>query len=417
MTSAFMHRDNQFYCEDVTVDSLADEYGTPLYVYSQNHFQKRIRDFDDALSSVDHEICYAVKCNGNLTVLNRMAEIGSGFDIVSGGELRRVLEAGGDPSRIVYAGVGKTRSEQEMALDADILMFNVESEPEMEQLNEVAGEMGKTADVALRVNPDVDAKTHDKISTGKKENKFGLPIALIDNYVETAEALPNLSLEGLHFHIGSQITSVEPFEKMIDKAGSLVDRLRDEGHDISTLNLGGGIGIRYRDETPITPYDWADVVVPEIEKRNLRLIVEPGRYLMGNAGILVVEVEYVKKSVTKNFVVVDGGMNDLIRPAMYDAYHEIVPLNPRNTDTITADVVGPICETSDYFGKDRDLPEPDPGDYLAIKSAGAYGFAMASQYNAFPRPAEVLVNENDHSVVRERETYEDLWTGEPDPRS
>ncbi|MFB6226913.1 MAG: diaminopimelate decarboxylase [bacterium] len=417
MTAEFTHRNNQFYCEDVPVDSLADEYDTPLYVYSQNHFQNRIENFKDALSSVDHEICYAVKCNGNLSVLNRMAEIGSGFDIVSGGELRRVLEAGGDPSQVVFAGVGKTRAEQEMALDAGILMFNVESVPEMQQLSKVAGEMGTTADIALRVNPDVDAKTHDKISTGKKENKFGLPIALIDDYVDEAASLPNISLEGLHFHIGSQITTIEPFEKMIDKASSLVDRLREEGHDISTLNLGGGIGIRYRDEQPLTPYDWADAVLPEIEKRDLRLIVEPGRFLMGNAGVLVTQVEYVKESVTKNFVVVDGGMNDLIRPAMYDAYHEIVPLNPRNADHITADVVGPICESSDYFGKDRELPEPQPGDYLAIKSAGAYGFAMASQYNAFPRPAEILVDENSHTVVREPEDYSDLWAGEKNPRT
>lgn len=417
MTNEFKHHNNQFYCEDVPVDSLADEYGTPLYVYSQNHFQKRIQDFQDALSPVDHEICYAVKCNGNLAILNRMAEIGSGFDIVSGGELRRVLEAGGDPSKVVYAGVGKTREEQKMALDAEILMFNVESVPEMQQLDELAGDMGKTAEIALRVNPDVDARTHDKISTGKKENKFGLPIALIDDYVGEAESLSNLSLEGLHFHIGSQITTIEPFEKMIEKATNLVDRLRDEGHDITTLNLGGGIGIRYRDETPLTPYDWADVVVPEIDKRDLRLIVEPGRFLMGNAGVLVTEVEYIKKSVTKNFVVVDGGMNDLIRPAMYDAYHGIVPLNPRDSDTITADVVGPICESSDYFGKNREIPEPEPGDYLAVKSAGAYGFAMASQYNAFPRPAEVLVNENSHEVIRERETYEDLWAGETNPQT
>lgn len=417
MTNEFQYRSNQFYCEDVPVDSLADEYGTPLYVYSQNHFQERIEGFKDALSPVDHEICYAVKCNGNLSILNRMAEIGSGFDIVSGGELRRVLEAGGDPSQVVYAGVGKTREEQEMALDAGILMFNVESVPEMQQLDEVAGEMGTTADIALRVNPDVDAKTHDKISTGKKENKFGLPIALIDNYVEEAESLSNISLEGLHFHIGSQITTIEPFEKMIDKATGLVDRLREEGHSISTLNLGGGIGIRYKDEDPLTPYDWAEVVVPEVQDRDLRLIVEPGRFLMGNAGVLVTQVEYVKKSVTKDFVVVDGGMNDLIRPAMYDAYHEITPLNPRNNDTVTVDVVGPICESSDYFGKDRELPEPEPGDYLAVKSAGAYGFAMSSQYNAFPRPAEVLVNENTHDVIRERETYEDLWSGEPNPRT
>lgn len=415
MSTDFEQKNGQLYCEDLPLDSLADEYGTPLYVYSQNHFQKRIRDFDDALEDVPHEICYAVKCNGNLAVLNRMADIGSGFDIVSGGELKRVLEAGGDPSSIVYAGVGKTREEQEAALEADILMFNVESSPEMQRLNDVAGEIGKTAEIALRVNPDVDAKTHDKISTGKKENKFGLPISLIHEYADEAAGLSNISLEGLHFHIGSQITSIDPFEKMIGKATDLVDDVRDAGHDLSTLNFGGGIGIRYRDEETITPYEWADVVVPEVKKRDLKLIVEPGRYIMGNAGVLLTEVQYVKKSVTKNFVVVDAGMNDMIRPAMYDAYHEILPVTSRETELLEADVVGPICETGDYLGKDRELPEPAAGDYLAVRSVGAYGFAMSSQYNAFPRAAEVLVDGNEQHLIRERETYSDLWRGETIP--
>jgi diaminopimelate decarboxylase len=412
MSTDFDRKNGQMYCEDLPLNSLADEYETPLYVYSQNHFQSRIQAFDDALEGIPHEICYAVKCNGNLAVLNRMADIGSGFDIVSGGELKRVLEAGGDPSKVVYAGVGKTREEQELALDADIMMFNVESSGEMQRLNEVAGEMGKTAEIALRVNPDVDAKTHDKISTGKKENKFGLPISLIHEYAEEAAGLSNISLEGLHFHIGSQITSIEPFEKMIVKATELVDELREAGYDLSTLNFGGGIGIRYSDEETITPDEWADVVVPEVEQRDLKLIVEPGRFIMGNAGVLLTEVQYLKKSVTKNFVIVDAGMNDMIRPAMYDAYHEILPVDARDADELEADVVGPICETGDYLGKDRTLPEPEQGDYLAVRSVGAYGFAMSSQYNAFPRAAEVLVDGNEQHLIRERETYEDLWSGE-----
>jgi diaminopimelate decarboxylase len=415
MSDDFERRDGELFCENRSLDELADDYGTPLYVYSQNHFQRRIENFDDALSDVPHEICYAVKCNGNLGILNKMVQVGSGFDIVSGGELRRVLKAGGDPSKIVYAGVGKTREEQEMALDADIMMFNVESSPEMQQLNDIAGEMNKTADVALRVNPDVDAKTHDKISTGKKENKFGLPIAMIHEYAEEAAGASNLNLKGLHFHIGSQITEIGPFEKMIGKATDLVDDLRESGHDLSTLNFGGGIGIRYRDEETITPYEWADVVVPEVNKRDLKLLVEPGRFIMGNAGVMLTDVQYVKKSVTKNFVVVDGGMNDMIRPAMYDAYHEILPVKDRESGTITADVVGPICETGDYLGKDRSFPEPKAGDSLAVLSVGAYGFAMASQYNAFPRPAEVLVNGSEETLIRERESYDDLWTGEVIP--
>lgn len=415
MTDDFTQQDGELHCEKISLQELADEHGTPLYVYSQNHFQQRIKDFDDALSEVPHEICYAVKCNGNLAILNRMDRVGSGFDIVSGGELRRVLEAGGDPSRVVFAGVGKTREEQRLALDAGILMFNVESSPEMHRLNDVAGRMNKTADIALRVNPDVDAKTHDKISTGKKENKFGIPISLIEQYAEEAAQASNIQLNGLHFHIGSQITSLEPFEKMIGKATDLVDKIRNAGHDITTLNFGGGIGIRYRDEDTINPHDWADVVVPEVKKRDLKLIVEPGRFIMGNAGVLLTEVQYVKESVTKNFVVVDAGMNDLIRPAMYDAYHEILSVRPDSDDTLEADVVGPICETGDYIGKNRSLAEPDQGDYLAVSSVGAYGFAMSSQYNAFPRAAEVLVNGSSSTIIRDRESYEDLWEAENIP--
>ncbi|MFB6356352.1 MAG: diaminopimelate decarboxylase, partial [bacterium] len=303
MSDSFPYRDDELYCEDIPVQTLADEYGTPLYVYSEQHFLDRYRALDEVLEPVDHLICFAMKCNGNLAVLNSMAEAGCGFDIVSGGELRRVKKAGGDPSKVVYAGVAKTREEQQLALESGIYMFNVESMPELQQLNEVAGELSKQARVAFRVNPDVDAKTHDKITTGKKENKFGIPIVNLEEYVEEASQLENIDFKGLHFHIGSQITQIEPFEEVVRKATNVIDRLRNDGYVIETLNLGGGLGIRYKDETPLTPQQWADVVVPAIEDLNVKLIIEPGRFIMGNAGILVTETIYIKESVTKDFVV------------------------------------------------------------------------------------------------------------------
>jgi diaminopimelate decarboxylase len=413
LNTEFHYDDGTLHCEDQSLADLADEHGTPLYVYSENHFIDRYETLDEVLSPVDHTICFAMKSNGNLGVLNSMAEAGCGFDIVSGGELRRVLEAGGDPSDVVYAGVAKTEVEQRLALEHDIKMFNVESMPELEQLDEVAGDMGKEGRVAFRVNPDVDAKTHDKITTGKKENKFGVPIAKIEEYVERAESLPNIDFKGLHFHIGSQITTIEPFEEVAEKIRNLFDDLREQGHELDTLNMGGGLGIQYRNEDTLDPQDWADVVVPLAQDLGVDLIVEPGRFIMGNAGVLVTETVYVKKSVTKDFVVVDAGMNDLIRPAMYDSFHDIKPVQPTDNEEITADVVGPICETGDYFGKDRSFPEPEEGNYFSVMSAGAYGMAMASQYNAFPRPAEVMVTDDGVDVVRERESYEDLWSGEP----
>jgi diaminopimelate decarboxylase len=413
LNTEFHYDDGTLHCEDQSLADLADEHGTPLYVYSENHFIDRYETLDEVLSPVDHTICFAMKSNGNLGVLNSMAEAGCGFDIVSGGELRRVLEAGGDPSDVVYAGVAKTEVEQRLALEHDIKMFNVESMPELEQLDEVAGDMGKEGRVAFRVNPDVDAKTHDKITTGKKENKFGVPIAKIEEYVERAESLPNIDFKGLHFHIGSQITTIEPFEEVAEKIRNLFDDLREQGHELDTLNMGGGLGIQYRNEDTLDPQDWADVVVPLAQDLGVDLIVEPGRFIMGNAGVLVTETVYVKKSVTKDFVVVDAGMNDLIRPAMYDSFHDIKPVQPTDNEEITADVVGPICETGDYFGKDRSFPEPEEGNYFSVMSAGAYGMAMASQYNAFPRPAEVMVTDDGVEVVRKRETYEDLRSGEP----
>lgn len=416
MTEAFARRDGELYCEDRSLHDLADEHGTPLYVYSQNHFLDRYRAVEDALSDVDHMVCFAVKCNGNLSILNRLAEEGCGFDIVSGGELRRVLEAGGDPERVVYAGVGKTRDEQRAALKAGIHAFNVESRPELRQLRDVAEEMGRDAPVVLRINPDVDPRTHEKISTGHKETKFGVPIHRAVDYAREVQAADRLRFRGLQFHIGSQITERTPFVNMARKASALVDELEAEGIPVETLNLGGGLGIRYRDEEPLTPGEWAGAILPELEDQDLTFIVEPGRFLTGNAGVLVTRVVYVKRAVNRNFVVVDGGMNAMVRPAMYGAYHEIQPVRERDAEVLEADVVGPVCETGDFLGRDRRLSRPRAGDYLAVMSTGAYGFVMASQYNGFPRPAEVLVDGTDSSVIRERERYETLWQGERVPQ-
>ncbi len=411
MNDTFTRRDGELYCEGRSLRELADEHGTPLYVYGVNHVLDRHRAFEEALSAVDHRICFAVKSNGNLSLLERLAGAGCGFDIVSGGELARVLEAGGDPGEVVFAGVGKTREEMRAALEAGVFCFNVESRPELSRLEDVAAELGRTAPVALRVNPDVDPRTHDKISTGKKETKFGVPIGRVESLAREAEGAGHLTFRGLQFHIGSQITDREPFRNLARVAADLTEDLRAEGLDVKTLNLGGGLGIRYRDEEPLTPGDWAGVVLPELPD-GVTLIVEPGRYLTGNAGAFVTRVEYVKESVDRNFIVVDGGMNALVRPAMYDAYHEVRPVTRRKADPLTADVVGPVCETGDYLGKDRELPRPRAGDYLAVMSAGAYGFVMASQYNGFPRPAEVLVDGDRAERVREREDYGALWRGE-----
>lgn len=411
MNDTFTRRNGELHCEGRSLRTLADEHGTPLYVYGVNHVLDRHRAFEEALSPVDHRICFAVKSNGNLSLLERLAGAGCGFDIVSGGELARVLEAGGDPGEVVFAGVGKTREEMRAALEAGVFCFNVESRPELRRLEDVAAELGRTAPVALRVNPDVDPRTHDKISTGKKETKFGVPIGRVGSLAREAGGSEHLTFRGLQFHIGSQITDRDPFRNLARVAADLTEDLRGEGLDVETLNLGGGLGIRYRDEDPLTPGDWAEVVLPELPD-GVTLIVEPGRYLTGNAGAFVTRVEYVKESVNRNFVVVDGGMNALVRPAMYDAYHEVRPVTPREADPLTADVVGPVCETGDYLGKERTMARPRAGDYLAVMSAGAYGFVMASQYNGFPRPAEVLVDGDHAERVREREDYEALWRGE-----
>jgi diaminopimelate decarboxylase len=350
--------------------------------------------------------------NSNLAILNSLAAEGCGFDIVSGGELQRIIQAEGDTSRVVYAGVGKTADEQKMALETPINMFNVESMPELLQLNRIADELGKTARIAFRVNPDVDAETHAKITTGKKENKFGIPASELVDYADRVEGLSNVKLEGLHFHIGSQITKIEPFVELGQKVRNSVMELRENGFEINTVNLGGGLGIAYRDQKTVSPRQWARATLPPLEDLDLKIIVEPGRFLVGNCGILVTSVSYLKDAVTRDFIIVDAGMNSLIRPAMYDAYHKIDNVEKKDRDLINADIVGPVCETGDVFAKDREIERPEAGEYLAIFSSGAYGFSMASQYNSFPRPAEVLVDPGGSRLIRERETYEDLWRGE-----
>jgi diaminopimelate decarboxylase len=410
-------------CEQVAIESLVKKYGSPLYVYSQhtllNHFQK----LDRALAPLDHCICYAVKANSNLAVLRALAEAGSGFDIVSEGELRRVMAAGGDPRKCAFAGVGKTEPEIAFALQQGIHTFNVESEPELERINKVAARFRKVAPVAVRVNPNIDAHTHAKITTGTYENKFGIAFERIEGVYARASKLKHLRLRGLQMHIGSQLTETAPFEQAVRKVLPLVTKLKDK-HRLEFFSIGGGLGIVYKPalasgseewwQNPetnhvLTPARYAETLVPLLRPLDLRILIEPGRFIVGNAGILVTRVEYVKQTGKKNFVIVDAAMNDLIRPAFYDSYHEIVPLNRKNGSPIASDVVGPICESGDFFAKDRPLPKLREGDYLALLSAGAYGFVMASNYNARPLAAEVLVNGNRAASVRERQPVEDIW--------
>ncbi len=408
----FSRKDGQLYCEDLPVEEIADNYDTPLYIYSRNHYLQQVKKFQDALAGIEHQVCFAVKANSNLAILKDLAAAGCGFDIISAGELERVRKAGGDPGSIVYAGVGKTEKEQEMALEAGIRLFNVESMPELEQLNRLAGQRGERARISFRVNPDIDAPTHEKITTGKKETKFGIPGGKLEKYAAEAAELDNVELSGLHFHIGSQITSPAPFARLAKKAREFVRVLRSEGHELETLNLGGGLGISYRDEQVLEPGRWAEAILPEIEELGLKLIVEPGRFVVGNSGILVSEVIYRKEVEARNFIVIDSGMNTLLRPAMYDAYHEIQPVTSHGRKKIEADVVGPVCETGDILGAKRTIEKPESGDRLAVFGAGAYGFSMASHYNSYPRPAEILVDGDEENLIRERESYEDLWRHE-----
>jgi diaminopimelate decarboxylase len=419
----FRYVKGRLHCEGVAVESLVKKHGTPLYIYSRrtlvNHFEK----LDAALHGLDHLICYAVKANSNLAVLRTLADAGSGFDIVSEGELRRVIAAGGDPAKCAFAGVGKTESEIAFALRQGIHTFNVESEPELERINQVAARLRKTAPVAIRVNPNVDAHTHAKITTGTYENKFGIPFERIGEVYARAAKLKNIRLRGLQMHIGSQLTEVKPFEQAVRKVLPLVAALKQR-HGLEFFSIGGGIGIVYQSALAsgdgkwwgtsdarniLTPARYAATLVPLLQPLGLRILLEPGRFIVGNAGILVTRVEYVKRTGRKNFVIVDAAMNDLIRPAFYDSYHEIVPLTRKAGATISSDVVGPICESGDFFAKDRPLPKVGQGDHLALLSAGAYGFVMASNYNARPLAAEVLVDGDKSALVRARQPVGDIW--------
>jgi diaminopimelate decarboxylase len=417
---SFHYQEGKLYCESTDLGLLAEQHATPLYVYSEQTILDHYRRLNGALESLDHEICYAVKANSNLAILRILAEEGSGFDIVSGGELYRIITAGGDPAKCTFAGVGKTRDEIAYALYNNIGSFNIESEEELLAIDEVASSLDRKAPIAVRVNPDVDAKTHKYISTGKSENKFGIDLERAEEIYEMAAGLKNLELKGLQMHIGSQITEPKPFADAIDKIVPVARHLRDR-FGIQFFSIGGGIGIVYRgslesgeqvwweqpENQAMSIEEYAGAIVPRLQSLRMRVLLEPGRFLVGNAGVLLTRVLYRKKTPNKVFVIVDAGMNDLIRPALYQGYHEIVSLNETG-NTIRADVVGPVCESGDFIALDRDIADVKAGDLLAIMSAGAYGFSMASNYNSRPLPAEVLVHGKTDRLIRRRQNYADL---------
>ena len=403
----FTQRDGQLHVEGLSLEQIAEECGTPCYVYSRAALEAAYRAYDDALAGCEHLICYAVKANSNLGVLSVFARLGSGFDIVSGGELARVLKAGGDPKKIVFSGVGKTAAEIRAALEAGILCFNVESESELGRINRIAGEIGKIAPVSLRVNPDVDAQTHPYIATGLKENKFGVPFGDALRLYESAAGMNNLKICGIDCHIGSQLTEIPPFVAALQKILGLVDQLSSQGINITHIDIGGGLGIRYRDETPPPVAAYIKALRNCLGNRPQKILFEPGRSLVGNTGVLLTRVEYLKHSDDRNFAVVDAAMNDLMRPALYEAWHDIRPVTPRDGSSRRYEIVGPVCESGDFLGRDRALNLAE-GDLVAIMSAGAYGMSMSSNYNTRPRAAEIIVDGNKFHVVRSRETFEHL---------
>jgi diaminopimelate decarboxylase len=411
MNNYFHYKNDALHVEQVTLANIAEKFGTPCYVYSRAALMDGMNQFKNALQGREHLICYAVKANSNLAILNVFARMGAGFDIVSGGELKRVLAAGGDARKVVFSGVGKTTAELRMALDANILCFNVESSAELDRLNEVAGSMDKVAAISLRVNPDVDAKTHPYISTGLKQNKFGVAYTEAIALYRKARDMKNLHITGMDCHIGSQLTETSPFIAAIEKVLALVEALAAEGIHLEHLDLGGGLGIRYDDETPPEIADYVAAILSGLRGRTERLIFEPGRVLVGNAGVLLTRVEYLNHGEEKNFAIVDAAMNDLMRPALYDAYHEILPVLRENNAPQTYEIVGPICETGDFVGRARELAIA-PQSLLAVLSAGAYGMSMSSNYNTRGRAAEVMVDGGDVHLVRERETVEQLFAGE-----
>jgi len=407
----FYYGEDGLRCEDVALPEIAESVGTPTYVYGHAALEKAYRELDEAFSGLDHLVCYAVKANGNLAVLRTLASFGAGADIISGGELYRAMRAGFDPKKVVFAGVGKTEDELMAGLGERILLFNVESPSELEHLERLATRHGKRARVSLRINPDVDPGTHAHVATGQGSSKFGISVDEALALAERMREYRSVDLIGVHQHIGSQITKLTPYAEAVEKSAALVGELKRRGFDIKYFNIGGGLGIRYKDEEVPTPRELVDSLRAALEAADAKILCEMGRYIAGNAGVLLTRVIYRKKSGYKNFLVADAGMNDLLRPSLYEAHHEIRPVK-EGVAMVPADLVGPVCESGDYLAKDRDLPDAAEGDLLALMGAGAYGFSMASNYNSRPRPAEVLVRGDRWSVVRERESYADLIKGE-----
>ncbi len=406
----FQYKNEQLYVEDLPVKQLAEEFGTPLYIYSRATLERHWHAFDSALGDHPHLICYAVKANSNIGILNVMAKLGSGFDIVSQGELERVLEAGGEALKVVFSGVAKSRAEIMRALEVGIRCFNVESVAELHHINQIAGEMGKIAPISLRVNPDVDAHTHPYISTGLKENKFGVSVDEAREVYKLAATLPHVKITGIDCHIGSQLTELQPFLDATDRLIRLIEQLKEDGITLKHLDLGGGLGVTYTDETPPHPSDYAAALLNKLKNyKDLEIILEPGRAIAANAGILVAKVQYLKSNESRNFAITDTGMNDMIRPALYEAYMNIIEIDRTlEREKAIYDVVGPVCETSDFLGKQRELAIAE-GDYIAQRSAGAYGASMSSNYNSRPRTAEVLVDGNKAHLIRRRENLSELW--------
>jgi diaminopimelate decarboxylase len=411
----FQYKGNELYAEDIPVADIVAAVGSPVFIYSQATFERHYKAFDEAFGQAPHTICYSVKANSNLAILKLIAGLGGGVDIVSGGELFRALEAGIDPKKIVYSGVGKRDDEIEYALRSDILMFNVESEQEIDRINEIAGQVGKKAGIALRVNPNVDPQTHPYITTGLKKAKFGITMEDAVAEYKRASEMPNLEILGIDCHIGSQLTKVDPFVDSIKKLKELISQLRDMGIELKYLDLGGGLGIQYDAEDPPLPADYGSAIQAETKDLGLHLIFEPGRNIAGNAGILAAKCLFTKERDDKHFIIIDAGMNDLARPALYGSFHGVQPVVKDQDGMVPADIVGPICETGDFLVKERQVPMFKQGDLMAFMSAGAYGFTMSSNYNSRPRAAEVLVNGNRFAVIRERETVEDLIRGESTP--
>ncbi len=408
----FQYQNNELYCEDIPVSEIARDVGTPFYLYSHATLRQHFKAFDGAFQGIEHLTCFSMKSNSSLAILKLFAQQGGGVDIVSGGELYRALKAGVDPQKIVYSGVGKRIEDLEYALKSDILLFNVESSQEIWRLNEVARGLGKRAPVAIRVNPDIDPQTHPYISTGLKENKFGIDISeALEEYTRAA-TLGHLSVSGVSCHIGSQLTQVSPFVDALRLLQDLIKKLGQAGLGITYLDLGGGLGITYDKEEPPHPKEYAAALKEELDMEDMILLLEPGRVIMGNAGILVTQVLYTKTTHEKDFIIVDAAMNDLIRPSLYGSYHGIQPVKMGERQKVRADIVGPICETGDFFARDREVESFEPGELIAIMSSGAYGFSMASNYNSRPRVAEVMVKGDQHYVIRARESYEDLVRGE-----